>query len=87
MRMFDLKRKEVINICDCKRLGYVGDVQFDPVTGRITDLVVPGPGCLCGIFGREKEWVIPFGDVKQIGEDLVLVDLPKPEEAERNCEG
>ena len=29
MRISDLKQKEVINICDCKRLGYVGDVDFD----------------------------------------------------------
>ncbi|MCD8082001.1 MAG: YlmC/YmxH family sporulation protein [Clostridiales bacterium] len=85
MRIFDMKRKEVINICDCRRLGYVGDVQFDPATGCITHLIVPGPGCLCGIFGREKEWVIPFCDVKQIGEDILLVELPKPEEFENPC--
>ena len=29
MRLSELKRKEVINICDCKRLGFVGDVDFD----------------------------------------------------------
>ena len=33
MRISDLKQKEVINICDCKRLGYVGDVDFDMDTG------------------------------------------------------
>ena len=76
MRIFDLKRKEVINICDCKRLGYVGDVEFNPETGCITHLIVPGPGCLCGIFGREKEFVIPFCDVRQIGDDIILIDKP-----------
>ena len=29
MRIYDLKQKEVINVKDCKRLGYVGDVDFD----------------------------------------------------------
>lgn len=29
MRICDLKCREVINIRDCKRLGFVGDVDFD----------------------------------------------------------
>ena len=35
MRMSELKRKEVINVCDCRRLGFVGDMEFDPCTGQI----------------------------------------------------
>ena len=35
MRMSELKRREVINVCDCKRLGFVGDLDVDPCTGRI----------------------------------------------------
>ena len=26
MRMSELKRHEVINVCDCRRLGFVGDL-------------------------------------------------------------
>lgn len=29
MRICDLRQKEVINIKDCKRLGYVCDIEFD----------------------------------------------------------
>ena len=43
MRMSELKRKEVINVCDCRRLGFVGDMEFDPCTGQIKALIVPGP--------------------------------------------
>ena len=68
MRLCELKQKEVINICDCRRLGYVGDVDFDVCTGRILALIVPGPGCLWGFLGRESEWVIPWCDIKQIGD-------------------
>ena len=64
MRMSELKRREVINVCDCKRLGFVGDLDVDPCTGRILAIIVPGPGCVCGFLGREKEFVIPFGDVR-----------------------
>ncbi|NBH71140.1 YlmC/YmxH family sporulation protein [Clostridiaceae bacterium] len=79
------KKKEVINICDCKRLGFVGDVEFDECTGCITHLIIPGPGCLCGIFGREKEYVIPFCDVKQIGDDIILVEVKTLKDAEKAC--
>ena len=76
MRLSELKRKEVINICDGKRLGFVGD--FDACSGQILALIVPGPGCICGFLGREKEFVIPFCDVCQIGDDIILVKLPDP---------
>ena len=69
MRISDLKQKEVINICDCKRLGYVA-------------IIVPGPGCFCGFLVREKEYIIPFCDICQVGRDIILVkvDLEKAEE-------
>ena len=37
----DFKHKEVININDGKRLGYVQDVCADLETGRITSIIVP----------------------------------------------
>lgn len=75
IRIFDLKQKEVINIKDCRRLGFVGDVDFDIKTGCIIAIIVPGPGCFCGFLGREKEFIIPFCDICQIGDDIILVDL------------
>ena len=71
MRICDLKQKEVINIKDCKRLGFVGDVDFDICTG---------PGCVWGFLGHEKEYVIPFCDIKQIGDDIILVELREKKE-------
>ena len=29
MRISELKQKEIINVKDCKRLGFAGDVDFD----------------------------------------------------------
>ena len=75
MRMSELKRREVINICDCRRLGFVGDMEFDPCTGQIKAIIIPGPGCICGFLGREKEYVIPFGDICRFGDEIVLVKV------------
>lgn len=37
----DFKHKEVVNINDGKRLGYVQDVCADLETGKITSIIVP----------------------------------------------
>ena len=42
MRICDLREKEVINICDGERLGFVEDVEFDLCTGKITHIIIPG---------------------------------------------
>ena len=61
MRIYDLKQKEVINVKDCRRLGYVGDVDFDMKTGCMLALIVPGPGCICGFLdGRDMKETLSF---------------------------
>ena len=75
MRIYDLRQKEVINECDCRRLGYVADLEFDICTGCIYAIIVPGPGKICGIFGRDSEYVIPYKCIKQIGPDIILVEI------------
>ncbi|GLC81042.1 PRC-barrel domain-containing protein [Lacrimispora brassicae] len=83
MRICDLRQKEVINICDCRRLGYVGDVDFDMETGCLIAIIVPGPGCFCGFLVREKEYVIPFCDIRQVGPDIILVNVDLDKATER----
>lgn len=75
MRVCDLRNKQVINTCDCKMLGCVIDVDFDKCSGQILALIVPGPGKLCGLFGRDTEYVIPFKCVCGIGPDVILVEV------------
>lgn len=84
MRLCELKQKEVINANDCKRLGFVGDVDLDLCKGCIIAIIVPGPGCFCGFIGREKEYIIPFCDICQVGEDVILVNV-KRKEVEEAC--
>ena len=38
----ELKEKEVINICDGKKLGYICDLTLDLCSGRILTIIVPG---------------------------------------------
>ena len=54
-RLATLKCKEVVNICDGCRLGYVCDVELDLISGRIIALLLPGPCRFFGLFGRRHD--------------------------------
>ena len=75
VRIYDLKQKEVINSKDCKRLGYIIDVEFDLKDGKLKKLIIPGPSKMFGLFGREKEYQVNWDQIKKIGEDVILVDI------------
>lgn len=74
-RTEDLRYKEVIDIRDGTRYGYVGDVELDTATGQISALVVYGRLRLFGLLGREEDTVFPWTAVKRFGEDIILVDM------------
>ena len=71
----DFKHKEVININDVRKLGFVQDVCADLETGTITSIIVPGNNKFMGIFAGGNEIVIQWQNIKCIGEDVILVDI------------
>ena len=71
----DFKHKEVINITDARRLGFVQDVNAELESGIITSIVVPGSSKMFNIFSGESEITIPWSSIKCIGEDVILVEL------------
>lgn len=75
IRLSELGKKEVINCCDCKKLGYINDLIIDDCKGCIEAIVVVGGGKWCTFFGDGKEYVIPFSCIKRIGPDLILVEI------------
>ena len=75
MNFSELKSKDVINIVDGKRLGKPIDVVFTDCA-CIEALVVPGPKSLLNLLKGVKEGaVLPWDRVKQIGDDVILVEL------------
>ena len=73
-RIADLRCKEIINVSDGCRFGYVGDVEVDLESGRVTALVVPGRLRLFGLLGREEDTVFPWTSVRRFGADTILVE-------------
>lgn len=74
-RCGDLRQKEVINVSDGRRLGFVSDVEIDLDGGKIDAIIIPGGGRVFGFLGRDSEFVIPWDKIRKIGEDIILVDL------------
>ena len=83
-RLAQLRYKEVVSVSDGSRFGFVGDMEVDLDTGRVTALVVPGRLRLLGLLGREEDRYIPWDAVRRFGQDIILVeDRPQPRLGER----
>jgi YlmC/YmxH family sporulation protein len=75
-RFSQLRRKEVINISDGCRLGYVGDLELRIPEGDVKALIVFGPCRFFGLFGRGEDFYIPWDCVQRFGDDIILIDKP-----------
>lgn len=83
-RMGDLRNKEVINVKDGGRIGFVSDIEVDTRTAQLTAVVVYGRLRLFGLLGREPDIVIPWKDISLIGNDTMLVSYERPEEQKKS---
>ncbi len=72
-RAGELRQKEVININDGNRLGYVCDVEVSLSKGEIEAIVVPGKMKFIN-FSKKGDIVIPWCKICVIG-DVILVDI------------
>ena len=75
MLFSELRRKEVINIRDCKSLGRVCDLVLDECNGCICKIIVLDCCKWFSLFAAEKELEICYKDIRQIGPDIILVDI------------
>lgn len=75
MKTSDLRQKEVINITDGKRLGFVADLDIDLEKGIIKSIIVPGQNRIFSFFAKTGDYIIPWELIKTIGSDVILVEL------------
>ena len=74
-RISDMHNKEVINVSDGTRLGYVDDLEVDTCTAQITALVICGKSRLFGLAGRDADIIIQWKDIEVVGEETILVNF------------
>ena len=75
MRFSELRDKEIINICDGRRLGFACDAEIEMPKGEVRALIVPGPARFFGLFGREPDYLIPMECIRRMGQDIALVEI------------
>ena len=76
MSFSDIKRKDVINICDGRKLGRPIDLILND-SACVQALVVPGHGGgVLGVLRQDREGlVIDWSRVRRIGDDVILVEV------------
>ena len=70
----ELRYKEVIDIHNGLRLGYVYDAEIDESEGRMISLITPGKSKFFGLFGREDDYILPWKSIVRMGPDIILVE-------------
>jgi len=70
----ELQQKEVVDIANGARYGFIGDLELDPQTGAITNVIIPGKSRCFGLLGHEDDIFFPWSAVKRIGADIILVE-------------
>ena len=76
MLFSEFKKKEVINLKNCQKLGRVADFEFDHCTGQIKKIMIPA-SCnkLYNLFCDDPDYCICYNEICQIGPDIILVNI------------
>ena len=60
-----------------KDFGFVQDVCADLKSGNITSIIVPGSNKIFSVFSGANDIVIPWQQIKCIGDDVILVEIDR----------
>lgn len=74
-RIDELKNKQVVCVSNGCVLGFVSDVELDVSSGCLNAIVIFGRYKLFGLFGKEDDIIIPWCDIRVIGDETVLVSI------------
>jgi len=73
LKLSEFVYREVINISDGEKLGFVSDIEFDN-SGSINSITIPDK--TKKLFSSRKNGIkIPWDNIKKIGDDIILVDI------------
>lgn len=73
MSYCELKRREVINGSDGRRMGHIIDLVFSVADGKIKGIILPYGKR--GVFSKAQDLFVPWQCVQKIGEDVILVEI------------
>lgn len=74
MRVSDIMEKEVINIKNGKKIGYITDIDIDVNEGKVMSFSILGDSRNFFSRGVDEE-VVFFSDILKVGCDTIIVNL------------
>ncbi|MGL5330547.1 MAG: YlmC/YmxH family sporulation protein [Peptostreptococcaceae bacterium] len=74
MRVSDIMEKEVINIKNGKKMGFIADIDIDVNEGKVLSFSIIGDSRSFFSRGSDEE-VIFFNDILKVGCDTIIVNL------------
>lgn len=78
-----LRSKEIINIKNGSKLGYVDDIEVDTSDAKVLSFIVYGRLRFFGFFGKEDDIIIKCEDIQIVGTDTILVSVDDVEIAKK----
>lgn len=73
-RIGDLKDRQVVCVRDGSILGFVGDIELDTESGKLSSIVIYGKSKGFGLFGREDDMIVPWESIEILGAETILVN-------------
>lgn len=74
LRASDFKNKEVINLANNEKMGFVSDFEICTTNGEISAIIVPGKNKIF-LSAKNNGRRIPWENISGIGEDIILVNV------------
>ncbi|RDY24930.1 YlmC/YmxH family sporulation protein [Romboutsia maritimum] len=75
IRVSDIMDKEVINVKNGKRMGFITDIDMDINEGKIVSFTIFGDGGKSFFSRGGEEQVIFWNDILKIGCDTIIVNI------------
>lgn len=75
LKISEIRDKEVINLYNGQRMGYISDFEVDLDKGSVTGIILPGEGKVMSFFSKANDVVIHWNKIIKIGNDTILVNL------------
>ncbi|MDD2446958.1 MAG: YlmC/YmxH family sporulation protein [Tissierellia bacterium] len=75
LKLSDMQEKEVINVLNGERLGYIYDFEIDLDKGTIVGMILPSENKVVSFFSKSTDIFIGWSNIIKIGTDIILVNL------------
>ena len=74
MRISDIMEKEIINVKNGKKLGFITDIDLDVENGKVSSFSITGSSGNFFLRGAEIDTVF-WRDILRIGCDTIIVSI------------